>query len=516
MAATVTANLTTVSLAETTTGWSGTSGQLDTEVYVQGTTTPASYTYQTGKNSLEACTFTPATNLDMSATDTHLYFWMRCDVMPFCEAKTTGTAARSGLCVRVADSAGNYVDWHVAGSDTWGGEWRCFVVDLNHSGTEVYASSGTLDLSDVDVITWYTDNSNSGNIRIIDNTWLDAVRFGTGLTVTGTDFTLADVAADDALLANKYGILQDIDGVIFGQGRITIGSGATTTTLNSDNELFVFKDTFVSSTLYQLNFVGSGNTTDIQNSVFRADGTTDNARFVFDADDTNITFTMAGSSLTRAGLVTFAAGDSITNTVFNDCGQVDPSTATFNTNTLSNYVGTDGALYWNATANTHTLTFINCDRGVEITQTTDQDFVGMDFDDSAGNYDVHLNNGGTSITVANDSNSDGNSYIATGGGVVTFSSSVTLSMICKDESGAVIADAWASIHDQSGSPEVEIMNEQTVAVTGLATTNWTGGAVTGSTWRIRKYGYKPYRASVDIASSDITIPVTLIADPQQT
>lgn len=420
MAASVTANLTTISLAESVTGWSGTSGQLDTEVYVQGTTTPASYTYQTGKNTVEACTFTPAASLDMSATDTHIFFWMRCDVMPFCEAKTTGTTARSGLTLRIESSATDYEEWHVAGSDTWGGEWRCFVVDINHTGTERYATGGTIDRSAITKLTWYTDNSNSGNIRIIDNTWLDAVRFGTGLTVTGTDFDLADIAADDDLTANKYGVLQNINDVIFCQGRLNIGSGATTTTFTSNGEVLVFTDAFVSSTLYELNFAGSGLTVDIDGLTARAAGSTDNARFVLDASDTNITLDIAGSSITRAGLIDFAAGDSIKNTVFNDCKQIDPSTATFQNNTITNSTDTGGALLWPTSGNVSSCNFINNDKAVEITQTVNQSFSGMTFDDVSGKYDVHLNNAGTSIEVAKTAGSNPNSYTATGGGTVTF------------------------------------------------------------------------------------------------
>lgn len=51
---------------------------------------------------------------------------------------------------------------------------------------------------------------------------------------------------------------------------------------------------------------------------------------------------------------------------------------------------------------------------------------------------------------------------------------------------------------------------------GIATANWTGGSVSGSTWRVRKYGYKNYKQSVDIGTSNISLPITLIADPQQT
>lgn len=260
---TIVPNLTVITLADATTGWSGTSGQLDVEVYKQAVNigSDGAYTYQTGKNSLEGCTFTPATNINMTAnyTTPHLYWTMRCDVFPFCELLNTG-ATNSGLMVRVTDGAGNYTQWHVAGSDTWDGSWRNFVLDLTNTAN-VHSSSGTLSLADVDIITWYTDNSNSGNIRIIDNTWLDAVRYGDGLTAHSTtteNIDFQDIADDDALTANYYGVLQETDGVLFCQGGINIGLDANTTNFVSSGETLYFRDRIVDAGHYGINYVSGG------------------------------------------------------------------------------------------------------------------------------------------------------------------------------------------------------------------------------------------------------------------
>ena len=130
--------------------------------------------------------------------------------MPFCELKYTGTVNPSGLMLKV-ESAGGSITWHIAGRDTWGGEFRSFVADLANT-SEVYATVGTLDLSAVTKVSWLTDNSNSGTIRIIDNTWLDAPRYGTGLTAYGSDFGYADIEAIDQATANKYGVIELVKG----------------------------------------------------------------------------------------------------------------------------------------------------------------------------------------------------------------------------------------------------------------------------------------------------------------
>ena len=61
-----------------------------------------------------------------------------------------------------------------------------------------------------------------------------------------------------------------------------------------------------------------------------------------------------------------------------------------------------------------------------------------------------------------------------------------------------------------------IMNSSTNG-SGIASVVWTGGAVVTATWRARKYGYKPFVALSSVpATGAKDIPVTMIADPQQT
>lgn len=514
MAVSVTANLTLVSNADATTGWSGNSGGQDLEVKVQGN---ASYTWQASKNSRTSCTFTPATNLDMSATDTHLYWWAKNDVAPFMETKTTGTVNTSGYHLRLTDGAGNYKEWHIAGSDTWGGEWKCFVLDVA-STRDVYASSGTLDLSDIDIITWYVDISNSGNIRIIDNQWNDVVRFGTGLTATGTDFDITDIAADDELSTNRYGILENIDGVIFCQGRLTIGSGATTTTFNSTDEVIVFRDRdangegIVSTDLYQFNFVGSGNTSVVEGLVAKAAGTSDTMRYVLDADDVNADVTMDGCTFIRAGLVTFASTGDIQNSSFNNCFQIDPSTATFKFNTISNYIGTEGgALLWPYSSNSSDLNFINNDEGIELDTATDTTFTNITFDDVSGKFDVN-NTSGSAITVTQGGTSNPNSYT---GSLVTFQASVTITITVQDRDTDPISAVQTGIFKISD--RTEIMNEDT-DVNGEAVENYTGATPVDVEIRCRKASagdtkYKNFSTLATLSGSVFDLLVTMEEDP---
>lgn len=348
----VTQDLIDITLADATTGFVGTSGQLDTEVFKEGS---GAYTYQTGKNSLEACTFTPATNINMTAnyTTPHLYWTMRCDVFPFCEALNTG-ATNSGLMVRVTDGSGNYTQWHVAGSDTWDGSWRTFVLDLTNT-TDVHSSSGTLSLADVDVITFYTDNSNSGNIRIIDNTWLDAIRYGDGLQAESTTtetFDFGDIAADDALTANYYGVIQPFFGILAAQGGLIIGdaTGSATTDFVSRNEQVVFQDQIVSSSHYGITAVSSATATtdfDITGLIVSTIGGTGAEIDFSDTDINSIIFT--DSTFVNMGAITWQSLADVRRNVYVGCGQITAAGADMRGSSISGYEGTAGtaALVYN-------------------------------------------------------------------------------------------------------------------------------------------------------------------------
>jgi len=520
MAVAVTANLTLASDADTATSqgtWSGNSGGADTEVKIQGN---GSYTWQVGKNGRDSCSFTPTTNLDMSAAGTHFYWWAQNAVAAFMEPKTE-VADDPGYTLRLTDGSGNYVEWYVAGNDTWGGEWRCFVIDVNDT-TDIYVSSGTLQLNDIDVITWAVDLSNSGNIRIIDNQWNDVCRFGTGLKATGTDFDLTDIANDDELPANRYGILEIKDGVLFCQGQLQIGDGATTTTLTSADEVLVFKDRnangsgMVASGFYKLLFTGSGLTADIDGLVAKGAGTTDTTRFILDADDTDITSDIAGSTFIRASAVTFAAGDSITNSVFNNCGQVVPSTATFANNTLSNYVGAEGGalLFPTDDTNISDLIFLNNDDGVEYDASSDSTtptFNNFNFDDVGGNYDVNNTSGGAeTISIVNTPTGGANSYNP-GGSTVTFSADVALVITVVDTGGAAVVAAQTAIYKVSD--DTELMNKDTIAG-GIAQTTYNYAGETPVYIRVRKSStgdtrYKNAFAGGTITGDGLNVRITL-------
>ncbi|NOR84597.1 hypothetical protein GQ473_00620 [archaeon] len=510
MAGSITSDLTVISLADSTTGWSGTSGALDTEVYKQAATigSDGAYAYQTGKNTLASCTFTPATNINMTAnyTTPHIYFTMRCDVFPFCEALNTG-ATNSGLMLRVTDGAGNYTQWHLEGSDTWDGSWRNFVLDLTNTAN-IHTTSGTLSLSDVDIITWYTDNSNSGTIRIIDNTWLDSVRYGDGLqaeSATTEAFDFTDIALDDILTANYYGVIQDTEGVLFCQGGVILGDAVGSATCNfvSSGETVYFKDQLVSSSHYLLTAVASATATtdiDITSLVCKTVGGTGAEVTISDADLNSVSIVsssfidMGAITLTYAsgvykttgfsgcGIILLASGVTFTGCSVDNCGQLTHAGATLNDTIVTGYGGTantsamlydvavdpdgemDAMQFTMGTTLTHAIEF-----GTNVPSTMtirDIDFVGYNASNNVNDSTFHFKDTAGTITLNIVGGSGNVSYRTDGATIVIVQDPVTTSVHAQTVDQADVGSARVLLKASDGTGPLPFEDVVVIAQTG--------------------------------------------------
>lgn len=410
MALTVTNNLTVLDDMETD---NSVLGVLDTDFYFTGSGSIAVDTDIETQDLFNG----NQTAVDMSG-GMHLYVAALCMTQP-----TLDTKANGGLGIIVKDSSGNISGWYVGGKDTYSGGWEVF--SCNTGNTPDYVPGSATNMSDIVAIGFHFKCL--AKSKLTTNCFMDRAAYGNTpvLKITGTN-AVTDVGwpevlsvADSADATRGYMKAQTASYILKGPVQIGDDSGTLSTAFSDDFNEVVFGDQPVSATHYAISGLGNSTGTTavtLKNNICKSAG----ERFGFDFNDTNLTsFSMTGSTLAKAGLSYFKSGQTVTGNVFNDCLQIDPGTATFQ-NTISNSVDTGGALLWPTSGNTSDCPIINCDKGIEITQTTNQTFSGMIFDDEAGNYDVHLNNGGTSIEIAKTGGSNPNSYTATGGGVVTF------------------------------------------------------------------------------------------------
>jgi hypothetical protein len=183
-----------------------------------------------------------------------------------------------------------------------------------------------------------------------------------------------------------------------------------------------------------------------------------------------LSLSIDGCAISTADAIYFKAGQSIINTVFDSSGQIDPSTATFKYNTISNSADTGGAVLWPSDdTNISDLNFILCDNDIEYDASSDStpNFYNITHDDNAGDYDVNNTSGGA-VTIPLSGTSNANSYT---GSTVTFQASVTLTFTITDE----VSDAaiqYARINIVNASTKAELYQIETNA-SGIATQSHT-------------------------------------------
>jgi hypothetical protein len=400
----VTANLTTISDCEAITGWSGDTFLLEPDNKKQGSNSLVCQMTVKGAIPNQAI-FTPAAALNL--TGQHIRCWFQSGLSAYVD-----TEANRGIEFWISD--GTYTHfWTIGGSDNFPAGWTNLVVYAESIPTNGFNAA-----FDYTAVTSMGFNFlvPTTKPRGVDNFWVDYLRYGDGLTVTGgtsvDPITLDDIAAVDE--ANGYGIVEKsvVNGAISVFGSLNIGNGATTTYYEEDKTVAIFADVNVSSTLYK--FIGQGTACNIDLKGFTLKGY--NQTYLFDMNDADLnTLSIAGSSFSNASSVLFKAGQSITTSVFDSCGQIDPATAVFEDNTVSNSIDAGGALLWQDSANTNNNAFIDNDYALEMDTTSEKTLVGMTF---SGSVTADINNtSGSAITVNLTEGANASTYA---GPVVTF------------------------------------------------------------------------------------------------
>ena len=394
-----------ISTAESTTGWVGTSLNLDPDIRREGTNSVASTLRANNSTTLYS-----GANLPAALNEQTIRLWCTNSLTPYMRS-----FALEGVSLFVNTGSLGY--YTVAGFDTYNGGWLNIAITVSST---VSPTSGTVTA---------TNNVSQIGVRFrrdsaprnINNTWLDYLRYGDGYTVTGgtagDPITPVTIAASDN--ASGYGIFERKDGVVFGSGKLAIGAGATATDFDSVGDVIVFlENQYTRSSLYEIAAVGSGCNVLFDGSVVKTAGNLTNNKFVFDFSDTAPTVTVTGCLLDKADTSTFAPGQSITSNTFNQCGSILPSGATFTGNTIKDSTGSASVtctIAQIATVTNNTFESDGSNHAVELTGTAasftwDNDTTGYASGStgspitptSTGNETIFVNiaNGTVTINVA--------------------------------------------------------------------------------------------------------------------
>ena len=185
--------------------------------------------------------FDNGSGIDLSAdANKHVYIWMNVATVGILD-----TLANQGIFIRLGTTTANYHDYVVGGSETYGGGWVRFVIDLTKTPTRV----GGTGLTTTSVRYFGGGCTTTGSAKS-ENFIIDRIDYGSdGLQIDEGDATQPcswqELFDADDLSANKYGIITARAGKFFLRGPVYIGDAASTSsTLWEDlsNADVVFED----------------------------------------------------------------------------------------------------------------------------------------------------------------------------------------------------------------------------------------------------------------------------------
>jgi len=557
-------NMTVVSLCDAVGLWTGspTPALNDPAVFGQreGNYCLQSYSASTVARSAD-WTYTT----DQVLTDMVIYMWFATSSKAALPAKGAG-----GVRIRIEDLATNWAEWDIFGGDTLPhGGWICWAV-LASSATASRTGGTFPTLTTIRKIGWRC-GSIAGKVYI----YFDAVRFGQGLQIYGGTSGAPAVFEDFTTAENTsaYGVVNKYKGIYFVQGKLYIGSTSLgqATYFKDTSKSIRYQDSLITSAYYEIKPLTNANadtevylgSAGISGCDFALELATQTARYVPDFSPTTRTkIGLHGSSFRQAGIVYLPPYDiSYLREVLNcnfelntgltpqDCPIttskfISYAAMTLSTGTITgcSFISGSGLLTMGGGIFT-TCIVAGCTVAVamlwNVAVDTNGKLDGTSFTSTGTGHAIELGTNcpaaitfknmaftgysGTSTDAAIYNNSNkaiAISLIGTtqptvrngSGASTTFPSSITLKIAVKDVDGNPMVGVRSYIDDQNISPFIldDITNGS-----GEASVVYTGSPVTNATWRVRKYGYYPFQQLVSIDSSDITLPVTLVADPLQ-
>jgi len=464
-------NYTSISTCESTTGFT-TFDTLDTDIKKEGNNGITG----TFRSDLTSGYFDNGT-APATAANKHIRMWINTTSVPYFE-----TAANGGCEFLMFDNSTTEY-YTIFSLDDYYGGWFNMVIDCN--------LFTTLTLANVD--RWGVRVNYTTSAKNVDNFWIDYIRYLDGYYITGgtsgDKVRLTNVSAVDRGTAtlNGYGIIEEIEGVYLGFGKIQLGNGSTTTYFEMDGEVFVFTDQPVADGLFAINGNGSGANILINGSTIKTAGTSNDTRFDFDmSTGSPASVTVTNNVFQRGGSFTFASGQTITGNSFTDCEQIIAAGADLSGSSVLGYEGTSdtGAVNWNVatdpdgyldemsftkgTASTHAIEF-------GLSSPTSMTLRGLDFSGynaSDGQTDSTFYIARTSGTVTISAvGCTGNlTYKSAGATVTIVADPVTVKVTTTDSGGSLISDARVFLKAANGTGPLPYEDVVTIVNSGTTAT----------------------------------------------
>ena len=507
-AAAYSTDLVTISTAESTTGYTeptnsaaGGTPSLENEYFIQGANCISKSFNATGVGGLA---FTGGAQT--LPTDGAAYIWAY-----FAAPNAMNTKANGGKQILIGSSAANYRRYYVAGSDTYEyGGWVCYPVNPTITPS---ATVGT-------PTTTYATFGYAANLTLAisrgNPLGLDVQRIGRG-TLQVVDGDLANgygnflsAAAQNDLVANRWGILSFVDGGFKFQGHLLMGTAATPVDFRDSNRNITIQNTEFVTSNFNLFEVRNASSI-VQWTGIAIQSLSTVARGNFLVTD-NASVTLSGCTFTDMGTFSFLSNTTSTQNVFRRCSTITHGSSTFTNNRIISSVATSAVVSADpSTIQNCTFTSSGTGHGLEITAPGTYTFSGNVFENygDAGTTNAAVyNNSGGAVTL-NVSGGGTVPSVRNGAGATTTvnaASNVTLSGLKADsEVRAYLGTDPATATEIAGVESSGTSFTFSQSVAGQA------GYI-----QIFHVDYQPVLLTLTYSGSDQTIPIQQITDRQYT
>ena len=502
---------------DTITDWSPTT-TLDTEIFIQGTGSQSAKVSKSG-GTTNRFWFSLTGTADV--TDKMIYVWAY-SLLP----RLLATKANLGFGIRVESAAANWSEWTIAGNDTWSGAWKCFAVHTSQTPTSTGTNPATLSAINKVAVVWTV----TGIAKVSPNVFWDGIRFGTELRIRGgtsaSPATFQDFITAEDNVSNKYGILEEIEGILMCQGNLQFGSTTSgeSTHFEDTSKVLVFKEgpnTFPAE-YFQIEVLGNSGTfttvifgdevdsSGVSGCNFRSSAV---PKYKFFADDQYIsTLGLYGCSFYDANTIslpgTFTSDHEVENTNFEAGNVLNVDICKVLT---CNFISADNiAVEMPRAHNVTYCRFINNPVGIHVTETS-TGTLPLSGDLFSGNVvDIQFDGAaGTTLYLENTNGSDPTLFSCPNGGtIIILPTPVDLDVYVDDEDGNALSGIRVAIFTDPGG--TQLMNELTVD--GLATESYQYTTSQTVTVRVRKQGYIPVFQSATIGAAGLLLYITLYED----
>jgi len=425
----------------------------------------------------------------------------------------TNDIQNKGSAVIVGSASNAYVQYHVAGNDTFGAQGRvglCYPIDYSVRTANASAPYRTLQGSPSATPQYIGHSADiTANVKG-NNVACDAVRAGTGIYVTagtaGSPATFSEASTANDNVTNRWGVLTSLGGTSYElQGYFVIGQDSTQTPTQayfSDSGASVtFVDTIHAASDFTRVVVDQASTTCILDSIsFSAAGTTNRGRFLVNNASSAVTLT--GCTFGDMNITTLQAGVTATGCTWRGCEKVTQNSATI---TNCTFTGSTAAvaLEVNSANDVSGCSFTSSGTGHAVDLGTVSSSTSITWDSthsgyatingSTGNETILVNvASGQTLTINNDSGGGSDpTYYNTGSGLVDIiSGAVTVKVTVTDSSGSPIQNA--RVYLTRASDSAVVLNGLTNASGVIEDTAYTYTADDNVSGWARKSSASPY------------------------